>query len=134
MWKRGEINFSSFPQYFQYISSFRSQITYSFMKCGCFDYLFSSILQILYVEIPISRSISDSSLDRDNESRLYFVRMSWFALAANLWKSGGVLLGLFCIRCAYDVIMAKPGARDMLIGHWFRHMLFCLPGFDVVPV
>ena len=30
--------FSSFPQnvqYFQYISIFRSQITYSFVKCGC---------------------------------------------------------------------------------------------------
>ena len=47
LWKRGEIapNFSSFPQYFQYISNFRSQITYSFVKCGCSIY-FSSILQI----------------------------------------------------------------------------------------
>ena len=45
--KRGEIapNFSSFPQYFKYISDFRSQITYSFVKCGCSIY-FSSILQM----------------------------------------------------------------------------------------
>ena len=34
LWKRGE-NFSSFPQYFQYNSDFRSQMTYSFVKCGC---------------------------------------------------------------------------------------------------
>ena len=27
-------NFSSFPQYFQYISNFRSQITHIFVKCG----------------------------------------------------------------------------------------------------
>ena len=66
MWKRGEIlrsNFSSFPQYFQYISIFRSQITYSFVKCGCLIYLFSSVLQIWYVEIRIIRSILESPLD-----------------------------------------------------------------------
>ena len=33
-------NFTSFPQYFQYISNFRSQITYSFVKCGCSIYFF----------------------------------------------------------------------------------------------
>ena len=50
-------NFSSFPQYFQYISNFKSPITYIFVKCGCSNY-FSSILQIWYVEVRISRSIS----------------------------------------------------------------------------
>ena len=32
LWNRGEIapNFSSFPQYFEYMSNFRSQITYLF--------------------------------------------------------------------------------------------------------
>ena len=33
-------NFSSFPQYFQYISNFRSQITYTFVKCGSSIYFF----------------------------------------------------------------------------------------------
>ena len=37
-------DFSSFPQYFQYISKSRSQITYTFVECGCLIY-FSSILQ-----------------------------------------------------------------------------------------
>ena len=27
-------NFSSFPQYFQYISNFKSPVTYQFVKCG----------------------------------------------------------------------------------------------------
>ena len=34
-----------------------------FVKCGCLIYLFSSIPQIWYVEIRISRSISESPLD-----------------------------------------------------------------------
>ena len=64
MWKRGEIaNFSSFPHYFQNISIFRSQIAYSFVKCGCLIYLLSSVLQTWYVEIRIYRSISESPLD-----------------------------------------------------------------------
>ena len=52
----------SFPQYFQYISNFKSPITYIFVKCGCSNY-FSSILQIWYVEVRISRSISESPLE-----------------------------------------------------------------------
>ena len=65
LWKKGEIapsNFSSFPQYFQYISNFKNPITYIFVKCCCSNY-FSSILQIWYVEVRISRSISKSPLD-----------------------------------------------------------------------
>ena len=41
-WSYKMSNFSSFPQYFQYISNFRSQITYSFVKWGCSTY-FSSV-------------------------------------------------------------------------------------------
>ena len=55
-------NFSSFPQYFQLISNCRSQITYSYVKCDCSIY-FSSILQIWYIEVRISQSISESPLD-----------------------------------------------------------------------
>ena len=38
----------SFHNILQYMSNFRSQITYSFVKCGCSIY-FSSILQIWYI-------------------------------------------------------------------------------------
>ena len=55
-------NFSSFPQYFQYISNLKSPITYKFVKCGC-QIIFSSILQFWYVDIRISRSISESPLE-----------------------------------------------------------------------
>ena len=49
-------NLSSFPQYFQYISIFRSQIAYSFVKCGCSIYCFphfcnSDILRHGYLEV-----------------------------------------------------------------------------------
>ena len=55
-------NFFSFPQYFQYISNFKNLITYIFVKCVT-RIIFSSILQIWYVEVRISRSISESSLE-----------------------------------------------------------------------
>ena len=35
LWKREGAIPPFFPQYFQYISNFRSQIIYSFVKCGC---------------------------------------------------------------------------------------------------
>ena len=63
-------NFSSFLQYFQYISNFRCQFTYTFVKYGCS--IFFSVLQIRYVEVRISRSISESLGLRDNESRLIY--------------------------------------------------------------
>ena len=70
MWKRGEIapkeQFLLFSTLFYiYISNFRSQITYSFVKCGCslFNLLFSSLSQLWYVEVRISRSVSVSPLE-----------------------------------------------------------------------
>ena len=73
LWKRvGRSDFSSFPQYFQYIFNFRSQITYSFVKSDCSIYLFLNSAK--YVGIWLSRSISESPLDRDIESRLLLFR------------------------------------------------------------
>ena len=51
-------NFSSFALYFQYISNFRSQVTYSFLKCGYLIYFF------------LSSAIFGL---RDDESRLYCI-------------------------------------------------------------
>ena len=66
MWKRGEIapkeQFLLFPTLFYiYISNFRSQITYSFVKYGCSIYCFPHS-QLWYVEVRISRSVSVSPL------------------------------------------------------------------------
>ena len=55
-------NFSSFPQYFQYISNFKSPITHILLNVVN-RISFSSVLQICYVEARISRSISESSLE-----------------------------------------------------------------------
>ena len=63
LWKREEtapkeqFNFSTI---FQYISDFKNQITYSFVKCGCSINFF---LQFCKSEVRISRSISESLLD-----------------------------------------------------------------------
>ena len=65
MWKRGEIapkeQFLLFSILFYiYISNFRSQITYSFVKCGCSIYCFPHSLNS---EVRISRSVSVSPLE-----------------------------------------------------------------------
>ena len=63
-------NFSSFPQYFQYISNLGVELhIHLFNMVG--RLIASSILQFGYVEVWISRSISQSLGIRDNESRLY---------------------------------------------------------------
>ena len=41
-------NFSSFPQYFKYISYFGSQIAYSFVKCGCLIYFFLNSTNLIH--------------------------------------------------------------------------------------
>ena len=59
-------NFSSFPQYFQYIPNFKSQISYSFFKCGCLIYCFplfrkSDMSKYRYLEVsesPLSFEIT----------------------------------------------------------------------------
>ena len=56
-------NFSSFPQYFQYISDFNSSITHIYLLNVVVRIIFSSILQIWYVELRISRSISEGPLE-----------------------------------------------------------------------
>ena len=48
--------------FYIYISNFRSQITYSFVKCGCSIYCFPHS-QLWYVEVRISRSVSVSPLE-----------------------------------------------------------------------
>ena len=67
MLKRGEIapkeQFLLFSTLFYiYISNFRSQITYSFVKCGCSIYYFT-LSQLWYIEVRISRSVSVSPLE-----------------------------------------------------------------------
>ena len=82
-WKRGESNFSSFSQYFQYICNFNNQTADSFVKCGCLIYFFSlSILQNLICRgTNISKYFRVSLGLWDNESQMYLNRhvfiMEW---------------------------------------------------------
>ena len=64
-------NFSSFPQYFQYISNFRSQITYTVVKYGCSIHFFPA--NLICRGTDISKYFRESLEIRDNESRLVYV-------------------------------------------------------------
>ena len=64
-------SFSSFPQYFQYISNFRSQITYSFVKYGCSIYFFLTSANLICRRTDVWKYFRESLGLRDNESRLY---------------------------------------------------------------
>ena len=73
MWKKGEIapkeQFFLFSTLFYIcISNFKSQIKYSFVKCGCSIYWFPHSLNS-----NMSKCFSESLGIRDNESRLYKV-------------------------------------------------------------
>ena len=73
LWKKRS-NFSSFPQYFQYISNFRSQITYSFVNC---DIIFLNSANLICRGMNISKCFRESLRLRDNEGRLY-IFFSWW--------------------------------------------------------
>ena len=63
-------NFSSFPQYFQYISTL-SPITYVFVKCGCANYFFLNSANLICGGTDIWKYFGESLGIRDNESQLY---------------------------------------------------------------
>ena len=65
-------NFPSFPQHFQYISNFKSEITYVFVKCGCSNYFYLNSAIRICRGTDISKYLRESIGIRDNESRLYF--------------------------------------------------------------
>ena len=52
-------NFSSFSQYFQYISNFKSLITYIFVKCGCSNNFFLNSANLKCRGTDISKYLID---------------------------------------------------------------------------
>ena len=66
-------NFSSFPQYFQYTSKFKSPITCTSVKCGCLNYLFLNSATLLCRDTDILKYFRESRGIRENESRLYSI-------------------------------------------------------------
>ena len=67
-------NFSSFPQYYRYISNFKSSITYIFVKCGCSNYFFLNSENLICRGTDISKCFRESLGFRHNESRLYYIQ------------------------------------------------------------
>ena len=66
-------NFSSFPQYFQYLKLkyICSPITYLFMKCGCSIYYFFNSANLICRGTDISKYLIESLGLPDQESRLF---------------------------------------------------------------
>ena len=60
--KRLRSNFFPSTIFSVYISNLRSQITYLFVKFDCL-FVFFLILQIWYVKVGISQSVSEGTLD-----------------------------------------------------------------------
>ena len=75
-WKEEKLflrsNFSSFPQYFQYTSNFKSPVTHIFVKCGCSSNFFLNSSKLICRSTDILKYFRESLGIRDNESRLYF--------------------------------------------------------------
>ena len=68
-----ESNFSSFPQYFQYISNFKSKsILIHLLKVVVRFILFLNSANLICRVTDISKYFRESLGIRDNESRLYF--------------------------------------------------------------
>ena len=65
-------SFFSFAQYLQYMSNFRSQITYSFVKCDRLIYIFCNSANLICRSSEISKCFRESLGLRENESQMYF--------------------------------------------------------------
>ena len=64
-------NFSPFPQYFQYISNFKSPDIHIFVKCVLSNYFFLNSANLICRSTDISKFFRESLGIRDNGSRLY---------------------------------------------------------------
>ena len=79
-------NFSSFPQYFQHISNFKSPITSTFVKCGCSIYFFLKSANLICRSTDISKYFWEFFGVQDNESRLYYIYSKWSFGGYKLWS------------------------------------------------
>ena len=91
-------NFSSFPQYFQYISNLGVQL-HIHLRNVVVRVIFSSILQFWYIEVRISRSISKSLLNFeitrvDCNWQNTYVYIKW-----RISKKARLRLCSFCVLC-----------------------------------
>ena len=90
----------SFPQYFQYISNFRSQITYSYVKCGCSINFFLNSANQICRGTETSRYFRESLGLRDNESRLYFADIVLLSLCVV-----GFICGVFLVIICFSSLL-----------------------------
>ena len=94
-------NFSSFPQYFQYISNLKSPFTYIFVKCGFTNYFFLNSANLICRSTDISKYFRESHGIGDSESRLYLDTAmpyhtchKWYMKIEVQWKLLGGVMGV----------------------------------------
>ena len=104
-------NFSSFQQYFQYVSNFGSPIRYSFVKCGCLIYFFLSSANLLCRD-RISWGISESPLNLEITRVDCNQRIIPFHTEATAWLSHWC--SWFQIRMSQVRILLEAKSRSWL--------------------
>ena len=83
--------------------SFRSQITYSFVKCGCVQFIvFLTLSTLICRSTDISKCFSESLGIRDNGSRLYMIVDDLFC--GTLLGEGTVLRARVITKNTYWII------------------------------
>ena len=121
----------SFPQYFQYISNFRSKITSS----GCSIYFFLNSAKMICRGMDNTKYFRMSLGLRDNESRLYFSGSfmgkcyRFFSLVLGRAHNIFYIYALsFALISALTVRLRLPFCSSpLLVRRWFLHAAFVLP-------
>ena len=138
MWKREEIaskeNISSFPPYFQCFSNFRVKLNINLWNVVVW-FIFSSILQIWYVELGIFRSIYETPFDLEI-TRIDCI-WSYWNFRISLVRSSGVLIvrvnTVFIFETAWGMResflcsgIAVPSSLTTDLSNMHRLLQFCL--------
>ena len=110
LWKRKEIASALFYNIFN-IFNFRSQITYSVVKCGCSIYFLLISANLICRGTDISKYLGQSLRLRDNKSRLK-VKMSHIFFDKRITSSSGILLFILLF------ILSGPKSLPTLREFW----------------
>ena len=124
MWKRGEIapeeQFHLFSTLlYIYISNFRSQITYSFVKCGCSIYCFPHSLNSdmsRYGYLEVFQWVPWNSRSRESTVLAYALLI----LCRMYLRIGGCVVFLVKFLCIYNLLKVL-----LAFGHLFRWQFLC---------
>ena len=109
------------------ISTFRSQITYTFVKCGCSIYFFLNSANLICRGTDISKCFRESLGIRDNESWLYISNCNYVIVSCHCQffipsSSGasGMLCFLIVVFLGYTFFFI-PFNHVLVIWKWWKN-------------